>query len=247
MRTAYLVIFLLILILALYLNRTYAYFFNYISSHQLVHPFNRDYLIEGKDSKAPKVKYVALGDSLTVGTGVPNFKESYPYLVGQFLAQKASGVQVINLAVPGAKIENIYTDVNALRGADFVTILIGINDIRSPTTSKTFEEDLKELEKNLKEQTKARILVLNIPYLGSDKISYFPFTLMWDLKVRQFNMIIKNVSDAEGIEVLDLYKITNNSFKGDNSYYSVDQFHPSSKGYILWSDYINEILSPKSI
>jgi lysophospholipase L1-like esterase len=135
--------------------------------------------------------YVALGDSITAGTGVANSCKpfpnhpvdiniycpsgtSYPILTAKVL--RASGVakKFMNLGIPGATIDRVISDELPYLPANttLVTLYIGTNDSRQFGTPKysvdeaviRYERQYEELLSSIHMQApQARIVLINIP------------------------------------------------------------------------------------
>ncbi len=186
-------------------------------------------------SNLPAIKYLALGDSLTAGVGVSDYKYSFPYLI----AKKLNNAGLINLARSGDTSSDvlIYQIPKVLsQKPDLITLLIGTNDIHNLVTLEKFESNLTQIVKTLK-QTNARIYLLSAPYLGSDNTILPPYNFILNQRTKQFNDVIKKVSSDFGVSYIDLY-----SLKKTADFYSADQFHPAAAGYSLWADYIESKL-----
>lgn len=223
------------LIIGIYLSLSYAYFYNFLGQNNLVAPAHGTTVMIGSQPDSPTIKYVALGDSLTEGVGASDYKNSYPYLTAQKLSSK-NNVKLVNLAHAGDTSADVLT--NQLPKAlpekpDLIMILIGVNDIHNLISLKKFEDNMTQLVKVLK-QTNAKIYLLSIPYLGSDKIVFFPYNLILDLRTKQFNNVIKKVSTDTGAGYIDLYSVNKSA-----NFYSPDQFHPGEAGYKEWAQIIN--------
>src|SRR5258708_805785 len=97
----------LILLVVLYLNRAYAYFFDYLGSHEISPPTDTvigfpHYVMNHRENPfGQNAFYFALGDSLTRGVGVQDNLDTYPYKLG-YLFSKHDDIFFENLAVPGA-------------------------------------------------------------------------------------------------------------------------------------------------
>ncbi|MBI2337651.1 SGNH/GDSL hydrolase family protein [Candidatus Daviesbacteria bacterium] len=223
------------LIIAIYLIITYAYFYDFLGQKKLVPPPHETKILVGTNPNNPSIKYAALGDSLTAGVGVDNYHDSYPYLVAQKLSS-GQNVQLLNFSQSGATLKDVLTyqlPQTLSAEPDLITLLIGVNDIHNFKSSTEFEKNYTRIVKDLK-KTNAKIYLLSIPYLGSSQITYFPYNLIWDFKTQQFNTVIKKISSDTNTAYIDLYYLTKPA-----GFYSADQFHPSDKGYKLWSDTIN--------
>lgn len=228
-----------LLLTIIYLNIAYAYFYNFLKQKGLLPPTNQTKTVIFSKADNQLIKYVALGDSLTVGVGTSSYQNSYPYLVAKKLAVK-NNVELINLALSGSISQDVsitqIPQVIPLK-PDLVTLLIGINDIHHLKSPADFENNLTNIVKILKQNT-LKIYLLSIPFLGSDKILFPPYNLILDYRTQQFNQIIEKVANSYQVGYIDLYYVNKQA-----QFYSVDQFHPSEAGYSLWADYINANLN----
>lgn len=230
-----LIILLIPLLTGIYLNRSYAYFYNFLGEKKLVSPEHEITMMVGSNLGSPTITYLSLGDSLSSGVGVSDYKNSYPYLIAKKMSSK-NEVKLINLAHAGDTSEELIA--NQLPKAlsfkpDLITVLIGVNDIHNLKSLKEFEDNYTLIVGSLK-KSRAKIYLLSIPYLGSAKIVSFPYNFILDFRTRQFNGVIKKISDKYSVKYIDLYSL----IKPEN-FYSTDQFHPSREGYFLWGNLIN--------
>lgn len=199
-------------------------------------------LILGDPTTTQVIKYVALGDSLTAGAGTQNYQDSLPFLVGANLVKTGVRVEVVNLALSGVGVKQVLNEQvprAILEKPDFITLLIGINDIHNLVPPDSFRKDYSKIISLLTARTRAKIIVINIPYLGSDRILLPPYNALLDSKTKLFNDVIKKEVKDKDIRHVDLYKQTAELFKKASNLYSEDQFHPSKEGYLLWGKIIN--------
>ncbi len=241
-----LIIFLFILVI--YLNRSYAYFYNYIGDKNLPQSASREYEIGENPLANPKIpnkgfiKMVSLGDSLTAGVGAKGSWNNYPVIIGQKLNKTGPIVELDNFADPGAASQNLLNfqlDLAISENPDLVTILIGINDMHNFVSLSKFQDNYQSIIDQLKAKTHAKVVLINIPMLGGKKILFFPYNLWFDYRTRQFNKVIKSLAEKNNLKYIDLYSLTKERFEKDESLYSEDNFHPSVKGYQLWGQVIN--------
>lgn len=228
---------LLLLILGIfYLNRSYAYFYNYFDEHFLAAP------VWSPQTKEERAKFIALGDSLLDGVGASSEKASFGYLLHQYLDPN-NEMNLINLAVSGAVVDDVLVRQlpRALQqNPKNVVLLIGTNNVHDGTSLGEFESDYREVVDELTSKTSAKITLITIPYLGSDKILLPPWNVYLDLKIRRYNRVIENLATEKNLELIDLYHLTHDKFAKSSDLYSSDQFHPSDKGYELWVELIEE-------
>jgi lysophospholipase L1-like esterase len=226
----------------IYLNRSYAYFYDYLGSHVQDRPAITS-LKTFEDQEINRYTFVALGDSLTAGVGTKDIRDTYFYSFTHALRQSEGFIESYNLAYPGHTSNDVLKNQlpKALeKNPDFVTILIGINDIHNLVPQQKFKDNVLNIISQLKAKTHAKITVISIPYLGSNKILFPPYNFLLDAKTRQFNDILAGISRSENLQYLDLYSKTKENFIKSSDLYSSDQFHPSAKGYQLWGQLIHE-------
>jgi lysophospholipase L1-like esterase len=223
------------------LKRLYAYLYGYRQSQDMTIDIQRKYILEnGKGKKS--VKYIALGDSLTYGFGGSNYKGTFPYILSQKLLKKYRKVEIINLAICGARIEDLlYKQIpeSVRLKPNFITILIGTNDVHNFTKIEKFRNILKNIIDQLKKKTDAQILIINIPYLITEYMTFPAYNLFMDLRIKKFNRVIEETANLKKVKYFDLYLHSKDYFKKGSSFYSSDWFHPSNKGYILWGNLID--------
>ncbi len=233
----------LFLFLALYLNRSYAHIFDYDDSRNLLTlELKTEYSLTGGLGNKT-LTYVALGDSLTYGLGAPGKESTFPYVIAKDLLRENKTVNVHNLAVSGAITDEVMETQlpQALElKPDVVSLMIGTNDVHDYIDKENFRNSLEEIIGHLQKETDAQILLINIPYLGTADLILPPHNLIMDERIKEFNEVIKEIAQGKNIELVDLYTKSYEPFKNNQKlYYSIDNFHPSGEGYILWGDLIN--------
>ena len=241
-RLKYLTVLLIICGLGfLYLNRSYAYIYDHISQKNLRSPtMNQEYILKSQTPTAQNKKYVALGDSLSAGVGANSFDQTFPYLLAEKLAQE-NNISLVNLGVPGAKTKDVISSQISQAitlNPDYLTLLIGINDIHGLIPVKKFQANFTEIINRLMTETKAKITVINIPYLGSSHLILPPYNFYFDQQTKKYNEIIQKITEQKSICYIDLYNQTKTTFAQNKKLYSSDLFHPSAEGYRLWADII---------
>ena len=234
---------LLILLVGVYLNRSYAHIFDYDKSRALIFKdIQRNYIVDN-GAGTETIKYVVLGDSLSYGFGSSGFRGTFPYVLATDLLEDYKQVEVVNLAVSGAVIGELVEDqlpraIGEKPG--FVSIMIGTNDVHDFADKEEFRESLIYIIDELQGKTEAEILVINIPYLGTRDLILPPHDRIMDYKIQDFNKVIQEVSEEKQVEFFDLYSASKKPLsENPDKYYSIDEFHPSDEGYILWGDLIN--------
>lgn len=226
-------------LIGVYLNRAYAHV--YSKFDQLKQP---EMIVMTTDMKAENIKYVALGDSLTYGTGADNTGQSWPAIVAGKMSSNQISVELINLAIPGALSQDVIDHqlAEAIKAQpDLVTLLIGINDLHNFVSLDNYRKNLTLILSELKNKTKAKIVLINLPYLGTESLLLPPYNLYFNYKTDNFNKVLSEVAKEFGITPIDIHS-TKNLFGADKSLYASDDFHPSAKGYGVWANLIYDAI-----
>ncbi len=234
-------IFLILVIgIFFYLNRSYARIYDRdesrISNISWTYPITIT-----NPSFQNKVKYVSIGDSLAMGIGSKDATKTLPFIVANKLSQRMS-VTLVNIAVIGATSDEVLLDQlnnTITQKPDYITLFLGTNDIHNLIPSSKFEENMNYIIKMLANKTSAKIIVFNIPYLGLNNLILFPYNLLFDYQIKQYNRVLTRISEANKIILIDLYNPTKDNFSKQPNFYSNDNFHPSEEGYLLWGTLVD--------
>lgn len=241
MKIKYLIIGLVLVVLAVYLNRAYAHIYSSINRAGLIPPDQIGTYVFGDSNSPAKLTYVALGDSLTAGVGVNRYEQAYPYLLAQKIAGRQTKVTLKDLGVSGFKTKDLIS--NSLEPAiaakpDIITLLIGVNDLHGNVAQKTFQKNYRQILQELTAKTTAKIYVIGLPQIGSNQLLWFPYNYYFRWQTKNFNKIIQQLASQYKLIYVDLETPTANLLKNDGLYYSTDRFHPGITGYELWAQII---------
>jgi lysophospholipase L1-like esterase len=189
------------------------------------------------------IKYVSLGDSYTIGTGI-NSEDAWPNLLVKDLNKAGLKTELVaNPAKNGYTTQDLIDEelaVAAQSGADFVTVLIGVNDWVRGYSSQTFHDNLVKildfLQKNL--QNKPKILLITIPDFGVTPTGkYYAKGRNISQGISEFNNIIKSEAKSRNLPCADIFEISKQM--GLNSeLVASDGLHPSAKEYLEWEKII---------
>ena len=189
------------------------------------------------------IRYVALGDSYTIGTGaIP--EESWPAVLTRRLQEKNISIQLMaNLGRNGWTSQNVIEyqlPVLKKLKPNFVTLLIGTNDWVQGVPPETFRKNIKFLMDEILATVPSQnsFVVLTVPdfslmpsghfYGGGRNISQ---------GLAAFNAIIQEEAKKRNLLVVDIYTFSQ-TLESDSSLVSSDGLHPSAKAYALWADFI---------
>lgn len=188
------------------------------------------------------IRYLALGDSYTIGESVPSDQNFPAQLVDSL---KASGVKVSSykiIARTGWTTTNLKTAIDAAGLKDtfnLVSLLIGVNnqyqhkDIDLYTTEFT---QLVERAIQFAGGKKEHVFVVSIPDYG-----YTPFgqnnQTSISQQIDQYNAINKRLSDSLGITYCNITPISRRGLS-EPDLIAGDGLHPSAKMYAEWVEII---------
>lgn len=228
--------------LVIYLQQSYARIYNRNETVLTSPSWTKPQLFRNPNFQNT-IKYVAMGDSLTVGLGSNKITQTYPFIFAQSLSKNMS-VSLVDLAIRGATstdLINLQLDKAIVENPNYVSLFIGINDVHSLMTNKKFEDNINYITTILMEKTPAKIIILNIPYLGSKDLILFPYNIFFDYRTQEFNKILSKITSEKNLTLIDLYTPTKEIFSKQPNFYSFDNFHPSGDGYMLWGSLLTDM------
>src|SRR6476620_1103159 len=104
--------------------------------------------------------YLAFGASDATGVGAVPLTDGYVYLIARELDRQMHGVFLVNLGVPGARIDLIKEQARVAKQlgtkADLVTLWTGANDLVNGDDPKEFQQLLRGLLGIVKKLFRAR-------------------------------------------------------------------------------------------
>jgi lysophospholipase L1-like esterase len=186
-------------------------------------------------------KYLALGDSYTIGQGV-TAPESFPVQTKNWLT-----VNSINMAAPdiiaatGWTTQDLMDAINTRKPSsdyDVVSLLIGVNDQyqrRDTTGYRINFSNLLYKAIQLARGRRERVFVLSIPDYSVTPFARFSDTALIRKQIDWFNAINKEVTVQNFCKYLDITPSTREA-KNDPSLIASDGLHPSGKEYFKWAE-----------
>jgi acyl-CoA thioesterase-1 len=195
-----------------------------------------------------KIRYVAIGDSYSIGEGAsPN--ESWPALLTRHL--KEQGVNIELAANPS---RTGWTTQQAIdrelpilinTGPTFATLQIGVNDWVQGVRPEDFRERFILLVDRMLEvlHDHNRLLVVTIPDFGVTPTgARYARGRNISEGIASFNKIITDEAAKRNLPVVDVFPISK-KMKEDPSLIAADDLHPSAKEYVEWEKIIFPVAS----
>ena len=185
------------------------------------------------------MRYVALGDSYTIGTSVAP-TERWP---DQLAARIPSLELVANPAVNG------YTSADLLRDelpvldrldVEFATVLIGVNDVVQGVGESAYARNAHDILDELLSRLPAdRVLGVATPdYTVTPKGGDYGAPASIRERIASANRVMREACELRGITfVAEIFEISQ-AAREDPSLVAFDGLHPSGAQYRLWVDAI---------
>jgi acyl-CoA thioesterase-1 len=184
------------------------------------------------------LRYVALGDSYTIGTSV-NEPERWPDQLVRALAGDPARLEIVgNLAVNGFTTADVIAvelpQLEAL-APEFVTLQIGVNDVVQGVPEATYRERLGEVLTAIRARVPAtRILVVTTPdYTVTPAGADYGDPTTKRAAIRRFNQILVQGARSLGITVVDIFDLSQ-AAATDGTLVARDGLHPSGRQYGAW-------------
>lgn len=190
------------------------------------------------------LRYVALGDSYTIGTSIVP-ADTWP----QQLVDRSGG----NLVLSGNLATNAFTSedlilhqlpqLDALR-PELVSVLIGVNDVVQGVPESTYADNVAFILDDLLGRLPAnRIVAVATPdYTVTPMGAAFGSPARMRAQIERFNSVFREAAESRGIAfVPEIFAISQKA-ADDPSLVAEDGLHPSGAQYGLWVDVIEPIV-----
>lgn len=183
-------------------------------------------------------KYLALGDSYTIGQSIP-LDMSFPYQLARLLGQAPANNPDI-IATTGWTTNNLINAINQSgvqnKKYDIVTLLIGVNDQYQGISTSIYSNNFSKLLNtaiSLANNKVNRVFVISIPDYSVTPYAAYANRDQIAKEIDQFNAINKQITQAAGVTYLNITDISRTAATEPDLIAS-DGLHPSAKMYGLW-------------
>ena len=196
--------------------------------------------------KDDNVRYLALGDSYTIGTGASDESHNYPSIIAARIS-KATGrkVHLTNPAVNGfTTVDLIDRELRYVRGfkPQLVSVLIGVNDLVQGRTPEQYRAALQRIYDAIAslELPAGHVAAISIPnwsVVPAARDFGDPDSLR--RATEAFNAIAHDEAESRAFAWVDITEVSA-SRMGADGWISSDQLHPGDPQYAAWVDVIWE-------
>jgi lysophospholipase L1-like esterase len=195
----------------------------------------------------PSIRYLALGDSYTIGEKVAE-KDRWPVQLAALIEaspqfQRAAGldedIHVRIIARTGWTTDELWQGIRAANlepPYDFVSLLIGVNNqYRGRDIEEYREQFVFLLNKSIEYAggDPKRVIVLSIPDWGVTPFAADRDSQQIAAKIDQFNAVNREETGKAGARHIDITPISREALS-DPLLIADDGLHPSGKMYALW-------------
>jgi len=197
---------------------------------------------------APGLRYVALGDSYTIGTGTLGAEERWPdQLVARLGADGPTLDLVANLGVNGFTSRDVLDEelprLAALR-PELATLLVGVNDVVQGFPETTYARNAALiLDQLLVALRPDRIVAVATPdFTVTPQGAAYGDPVLQAAGIRRNNEIVRGLAADRGIAFVDIHDLSLRAAH-DRSLVADDGLHPSGAQYALWIDRIAPVVA----
>ena len=182
------------------------------------------------------MRYVALGDSYTIGTSVREVERWPNLIVARVPALELE--LVANLGVNGFTSRDVIeVELPRLPGLrpELVSLLIGVNDVVQGVPADAYRANVAEiLDDVIARVGAARVFVVTTPdYTVTPAGADYGDPAQQSAGIARNNAIITELATTRGIAVVDIFDISLEA-GADRSLVADDGLHPSGRQYARW-------------
>jgi lysophospholipase L1-like esterase len=195
------------------------------------------------DKSDAKIRYVAIGDSYSIGEGASP-SESWPAVLTRHLNAQGLHIDLVaNPSVTGWTTQQaIDREIPIFLKAkpNFATLQIGVNDWVQGIDEETFRKRFTSLVDQMLAvlPNKKRLLIVTIPDFGvTPTCSQYARGRDISQGIASFNQIVTEESAKRSLHVVDIFELTKKMGE-DRSLIAADGLHPSAKEYAEWEKII---------
>ena len=196
---------------------------------------------------AMSTRFLALGDSYTIGESVPE-NERWPVQLAAALNGKGWTVEDPRIiAVTGWRTDQLKEAIEkaALKNEyGLVSLLIGVNNQYQKKSAESYApefDNLLQMAVGLAGGKKENVFVVSIPDYGFTPFGK-PRQQEISAAIDQFNDVNKKITLKMGIRYIDITDLTREGLTSPE-YVAGDGLHPSGKMYTLWVQRMVETLT----
>jgi lysophospholipase L1-like esterase len=202
----------------------------------------------GDPAESGVLRYVALGDSYTIGTAVHHEHERWPNRLVAALGPTPPTLELVaNLGVNGFTSGDLIAAelpaLEALRPA-FASVLIGVNDVVQGVPLDAYRGNaVRIVDALLAALPATRIVTVATPdYTVTPQGAAYGEPATQSAAIRAVNDTLRALAEERGIAFVDIFDLSLRA-ADDRSLVADDGLHPSGAQYALWVERIAPVVA----
>jgi lysophospholipase L1-like esterase len=206
-------------------------------------------LIHGQNIMIKPIKFLALGDSYTIGESVAE-SERWPVQLAKAMTELGQPVEAPRIiATTGWRTDQLkkaILDANLSNDWGMVSLLIGVNNQYQKRTAESYApefEELLDMAVKLAGGKRENVFVVSIPDYGFTPFGQ-PKQAEISKAIDEFNAVNKAITNKKGIRYVNITDLTREGL-AKPEYVAGDKLHPSGKMYTIWVERILSALVPR--
>jgi len=194
------------------------------------------------------LRYVALGDSYTIGTATRSAAERWPDQLVAALGPEPPTLRLVaNLGVNGfTSADVIREELPALDGLgpEFLSVLVGVNDVVQAVPTATYRANVATiLDDGLRRVPPRRLVAVATPdYTVTPQGAAYGDPSTQSVGIRRNNGILAELAADRGIAFVDVYDLSLR-VAAERALVAGDGLHPSGAQYALWVERIAPVVA----
>jgi lysophospholipase L1-like esterase len=187
---------------------------------------------------ATSIRYLSLGDSFTIGTGIQP-ERAFPAVLAQKWREAGHTVELLNPAKNGYTTDDLIGQ--ELRHAvsfapNVVTVLIGANDIVRGSDDSRYREQIRRIHRGLRAASipaKAVIVLPQPEWSRSPAASPYGTPESLRTRIEHFNAVVAEEAELAGSRYVDLYPLMKRQAAAEML--ATDELHPNTEAHAEWA------------
>ncbi len=190
----------------------------------------------------PTIRYLALGDSYTIGEMVAP-KDCWSVQLADLLEREGIQTDLTIIARTGWTVDELWHGIqaNPPEGTyDLVTLLIGVNDQYRGYPLEGYRDDFRFMLGKAIEYAGGdvnRVVVLSIPDWGVTPFAAGRDSTRIAGEIDQFNAVNREETQTAGVHYIDVTLVSREAVN-DPSLIASDGLHPSGRMYAMWAELV---------
>ena len=184
------------------------------------------------------IRYLALGDSFTIGTGIQADK-AFPAVLAQRWRDAGHTAELVNPAKNGCTTDDVIgvqlPHATSL-APTVVTLLIGANDIVRGSDDSRYREQIRRIHRGLRAASidpKAVVVLPQPEWSRSPAASPYGTPESLRTRIEHFNAIAADEAERVGSPFVDLYPLMHRQAAAEML--ATDELHPNVEAHAEWA------------